>query len=267
MPHTGKVTEQGGRFRSWMRAAGRRGVAWFFSALARALTLAVIAGTATAAWSAELTGAPDVEITGERSARITWSTDVATAGRWRYGETVERMDRSGRDEVGLVHRVEWSELTPGTRYTYAVGTARQWLSTNSFVLPGPGKPASGGDETPGVASGTTGGDIPKAPPAAKTWANPSTLADHFDRHGADFQARNAEDYARLAWEFLQRGRREGWPAKVDDDGTVRVYDRRTRSFGAYRKDGRTRTFFKPRSADYFERQPGRLVNLQNLKFP
>ena len=44
----------------------------------------------------------------------------------------------------------------------------------------------------------------------------------------------------------------------DSDGTIRVWDPKTRAFAAYNRDGTTRTYFKPGSPDYFERQPGRL---------
>ncbi len=44
------------------------------------------------------------------------------------------------------------------------------------------------------------------------------------------------------------------------------FDPKTRAFAAYNRDGTTRTFFKPNSRDYFDRQPGRPVKLQDLKF-
>lgn len=100
---------------------------------------------------------------------------------------------------------------------------------------------------------------------AHTWANPSSLPDHFARHGADFGARNADDYARMAAEFLRRARAEGLPAKLDNRGTLRIYDPRTGAFGAYNRDGTTKTFFKPRNASYFDRQPGRRIDLRTYR--
>lgn len=107
----------------------------------------------------------------------------------------------------------------------------------------------------------------KASPAsrqksAQTWGNPSSLSDHFSRHGTDFGARDPDDYARMAAQFLQRARTEGLPAKVDTGGTLRVYDPRGGAFGAYNRDGTTKTYFKPGSASYFERQPGRRIDLR-----
>lgn len=111
----------------------------------------------------------------------------------------------------------------------------------------------------------------KAPPrstetaparAGQSWGNPSSLPDHFARHGADFGARNANEYAQMAAQFLQRARTEGLPAKVDNSGVLRVFDYRTGSFGAYNRDGTTKTFFKPGNSGYFARQPGRSINLR-----
>ena len=99
----------------------------------------------------------------------------------------------------------------------------------------------------------------------RTWANPASLPDHFARHGSDFGARKAEDYARLAAEFLRQGRVKGYPAKLDDRGTLRVYDPHTGTFGAYNRNGTTKTFFKPRDASYFDRQPGRRIDLRTYR--
>jgi hypothetical protein len=93
------------------------------------------------------------------------------------------------------------------------------------------------------------------------WGNPATLADHFARHGADFGARSAEEYAHLAMNFGERAQRGELPVKIDDDGTRRAFEAKTGTFGAYDEDWTAKTFFKPRSRDYFARQPGRLVKL------
>ena len=73
-----------------------------------------------------------------------------------------------------------------------------------------------------------------------------------------------DDYAAKAWLFLQRAKDEGLPAKFDEsDGTIRVWDGLSRSFAAYNRNFTTKTFFKPGSADYFNRQPGRAVRLRH----
>jgi pyocin large subunit-like protein len=88
------------------------------------------------------------------------------------------------------------------------------------------------------------------------------LPDHFARHGADFGARSPEDYAAQAAAFLLRAKAEGLPAKRDADGSLRIYDPSTGAFGAYNANGTTRTYFKPGSPTYFERQPGENVDLR-----
>ena len=69
----------------------------------------------------------------------------------------------------------------------------------------------------------------------------------------------------MASQFLQRARTEGLPAKVDDSGDLRVFDPRSGAFGAYNRAGKTKTFFKPNSYGYFDRQPGRLIDLRTLR--
>lgn len=87
------------------------------------------------------------------------------------------------------------------------------------------------------------------------WGNLRTLQDHFERHGADFDARDGEDYARQAHAFYVN--RAQYQVKTDTDGTVRIYDAATNAFGAYNANGTTRTYFKPGNGQaYFDRQPG-----------
>lgn len=100
------------------------------------------------------------------------------------------------------------------------------------------------------------------PSTRKTWGNLSTLQDHFNRHGKDFDAKDPDDYAAQAWLFLQRAKSEGLPAKRDSSGVLRVYDPKSRAFAAYNRNGTTKTYFKPRRRDYFEDQPGESVDLR-----
>jgi len=97
----------------------------------------------------------------------------------------------------------------------------------------------------------------------RSWGNPASLPDHFARHGRDFGARNADEYALLAYQFLHRATVEPYRAKIDNQRVLRIYDPRTGSFGAYNPDGTTKTFFKPGRASYFDRQPGRPIDLRN----
>lgn len=55
--------------------------------------------------------------------------------------------------------------------------------------------------------------------------------------------------------------------KLDDtDGTLRVFDPQTHAFAAYNAAGRTKTFFKPESAGYWQRQPGRAITPGQVRF-
>lgn len=80
---------------------------------------------------------------------------------------------------------------------------------------------------------------------AESWGRPETLADHFRNHGADFGAATADEYARLASEFLMKSQARRLPTKIGSDGISRLWDPATNRFGAYNPDGTTRTFYKP----------------------
>jgi len=88
------------------------------------------------------------------------------------------------------------------------------------------------------------------------WGNPKTLADHFARHGKDFGAKSADDYARQASDFFRRSQADRLPTKIDAEGVIRVYDPRSNTFGSFNPDGTTKTYFRPTSPTYFDSQPG-----------
>jgi hypothetical protein len=98
-----------------------------------------------------------------------------------------------------------------------------------------------------------------APPTSATWGYMASLQDHFDRHGADFSATSPDDYAAKAWAFRERAVQQRLPMKLDGD-TVRVMDLRSREFAAFNSNGTTKTYFRPRDASYWGRQPGTLIN-------
>ena len=109
--------------------------------------------------------------------------------------------------------------------------------------------------TPPMVPEETDESIVTANDIIDTWGNPNTLNDHFLRHGGDFNSPNEEAYAEQAHEFYQN--RANYQVKIAEDGTIRVYDSSTNTFGSYNADGTTRTFFKPSGGqDYFDRQPG-----------
>jgi hypothetical protein len=227
----------------------------------RFFTLGLLLWLACGANAAQLVEAPSVALT-TSNAVIHWITDVPCGTRARVEPLGPRVTVTEGKGTGTQHTVTLSGLQPTTRYTVALGTAKIWLTTNTFATTGSSLTGEAARE-PRSAKQTVAES--KAPPARKTWGNYATLPDHFARHGADFHAKDEEDYARMAWEFRQRAIAEGLPAKLDEERVLRVYDPQTGAFAAYNHNGTTKTFFKPGSRDYFERQPGRLVNLKTWK--
>jgi hypothetical protein len=225
----------------------------------------------------EVIDGPRVEVAGT-TATVWWKLDAPAGGTVRFGLAEEALNRSQKSPVvATEHTVRLDGLQAGVRYHYSVGTARRPLKTGSFVAgagsgtrgqrapdgeDGPARRGGSADDAPSSAKKAPTASDAAAPPARRTWANVATLRDHYERHGRDFAATSAEDYAAQAWRFLQRAKTEGLPAKIDPEGTLRVWDPRTRSFAAYTRQGLTKTYFKPGSRDYFERQPGRPVRLK-----
>lgn len=90
----------------------------------------------------------------------------------------------------------------------------------------------------------------------KTWANPTTLKDHFDRHAKAFSITNELEYELQAHKFYLN--RDKYQVKTDENNVLRVYDSETNTFGVYNSKGETITFFKPRHGQrYFDSQPGK----------
>ena len=83
---------------------------------------------------------------------------------------------------------------------------------------------------------------------------------NFKNHGADFGAKSAEEYAGMASGFFKEAGQKGYAVKVDSKGVSRIYDAKTNTFGSYNPNGTGKTFFKPTSASYFDRQPGELIS-------
>lgn len=221
------------------------------------LLLLVVTGRA----EVRLVEGPTISATAT-NAVLRWVTDAPAGGRVRFGIAPGRWDRRAQGPVGTNHAVTLDRLDPGTTYHFTIGTARLPLATNSFATSGPGR-----SEPAAAARTTESPDGPQAarpPPARVTWGSLRTLEDHFDRHGADFRAASAEDYAAQAWLFLVRAIREGLPAKRDDTGVIRVFDPKSGAFAAYNSDGTTKTYFKPGRRGYFNDQPGESVDLRSL---
>lgn len=222
------------------------------------LLMAAFAGAAWPAQGTQLVGEVRVEIVGN-AANVHWTTDVPTGTRLKISPSALVREATERAPA-TDHVMTVANLRPKVTYTATVGTARLWLGSKKFSLD-----ASSASPPAPPATTIAPPVVKSAPPARITWGNVASLPDHFARHGSDFGAKNAEDYARLAWEFLQRAKAEGFPAKQDETGVLRVFDSKTGAFAAYNRDGTTKTFFKPGSRDYFARQPGRNIDLKTWR--
>jgi pyocin large subunit-like protein len=220
----------------------------------------------SSAFGVELVGAPTIESTANQAV-VHWVTDVAAGTRVQVSPAATiQTDKTPATQ----HTATLTGLQPGVTYTVVVGSARVHLATNVFTVVGM-VPASARIEsskasaTKTISLANITAETKPAPPPRKIWANPESLPDHFARHGGDFQAKDADDYARMSWEFLQRAKAEGLPAKVDEEGVLRVFDPSSGTFASYNRNGTTKTFFKPGRRGYFDRQPGRDVNLKTWK--
>ncbi len=227
----------------------------------------------------EVSGAPSVT-PAEKSVTLQWTTDIECGTLLKFGLNKNALNRKVEGDVGLKHVVQANELLPGTQYFYTIGTSKKPLLEGTFTTKGtPPKGAAVPEPKPEAKPQTKQVEPqsvakPPAPPAAKptytapptnkTWGDKYSLTDHFVRHGKDFGAKDADDYAAKAWLFLQRAMDDGLPAKLDEsDGTIRVWEGKSRSFAAYNRNFTTKTYFKPNSGDYFDRQPGKPVRLRH----
>lgn len=80
--------------------------------------------------------------------------------------------------------------------------------------------------------------------SSSNWGRVDTLQDHYERHRSDFGATSPNEYAKMANDFYNN--QSQYNVKVDENGTTRVYDTSTNTFGFYNADGTTRTFYKPK---------------------
>ena len=245
----------------------------------------------TAAFGLELAVPPSVLVT-PSNAVVHWRTDVASGTRAQIIPTSAKISVPDKTPAAE-HTVIVTGLKPGVEYSVVVGSARVWLATNTFTATGKAVAKTSAASATATEKQAGGASVPasraspdqaareearppavsekmaaeklKAPPTRKIWANWASLPDHFARHGGDFHAQNEDDYARMSWEFLQRAKAEGLPAKVDDRGVLNVFDPKSGAFACYNRDGTTKTFFKPGSNGYFDRQSGQTVNWKTWK--
>jgi len=81
------------------------------------------------------------------------------------------------------------------------------------------------------------------------------LAEHFEKHGAEFGRISPEQYLALAQALRDAPAGHDILFSERPGGGYAKYDRKSNSFGAYDRDGTIRSFFKPNDGErYFIRQ-------------
>lgn len=254
-------------------------VACLNTGMMRLFWMSLIVWASSVVHAVELVGVPQTAITGQ-VVTFRWKTDVACGTRVSYGLSADKLDQKAEAGVTDTHEITLSGLKPGVTYHYMLGSARQKLHTGSLAVPvNSGAPTPERqsildkvldiftpDQKP-VSKAPATMAQPRAPPTRESWGRLETLQDHYDRHGADFQCRNPDEYAAQAWFFLQRGKAGQLLMKWDEsEDTLRVFDPETRAFAAYNRDGMTKTYFRPNNASYWQRQPGHSIKPGSLPF-
>jgi hypothetical protein len=194
---------------------------------------------------------------------------LAEPGQWDGPEAARFRQATWPEVTGHINQVG-SSLD--RLQAQAEGAVRDILRAGDAGLAAPGA-ASGSGANPLLVApaGYTAmhyatGTWADARDAKATWARPETLRDHVwggptrpngPPHGPDFGVRTQGQYTRQATDLLQDAPSKGYDVKVARDGSVRVYDPATNTFGAYNADGTTKTFFKPsRGVAYWNSQAG-----------
>ena len=149
--------------------------------------------------AAVLTGGPTVEFTNGTQAIIRWTTDVSTGTRIFFGESVTGMTRRAQGEQGVNHVAVLPALDSGTKWFFTVGTARVPLATNSFIVPGKNARERGPPQAKSTFPARESEQVSASPPTRETWGYMPSLADHFERHGRDFDAKNPSPSARFKY--------------------------------------------------------------------
>lgn len=82
---------------------------------------------------------------------------------------------------------------------------------------------------------------------------PGKLLSHFEKHGAELGAKNAEEYLRGAQKLAEGG--EGVASTVRANGDRLFYKEATNEFTVVNKDGTIRTYFQPKEGvDFWQDQ-------------
>ncbi|MCE5289792.1 MAG: hypothetical protein LLG14_11190 [Nocardiaceae bacterium] len=113
-----------------------------------------------------------------------------------------------------------------------------------------GKKGLDGDK-PKVSGAPAVKELPRF--QATKFRDTEKLEDHFERHADDFGAKSEEEYTRTAQNFLRDAQTHHFPARVNSQGRIRIYDPNTNTFATFDSDGTIVTIYKPTSPTYWSR--------------
>lgn len=144
-------------------------------------------------------------------------------------------------------------------------TIRRWFCIVSAVAI---SLSGGACQTPAVvpappAPGSEATTPPAAPATSAVrreigFRSPRRLAEHYQKHGREFEGYSQADYLRAAQDIRDAPVGGDILELSRPDGTMSRFDRRSGAFVAYDADGTIRTFFKPNDGEaYFRRQARR----------
>lgn len=133
-------------------------------------------------------------------------------------------------------------------------------SSQTADAPEAAPPADGDAVTPGLVAPS--GDLAAAAAlvrhAAIGFRTPERLAEHFEKHGAEFGGLTADGYLLMAQALRDRPAGGDVLEMVREDGVITRFDRATGAFIAFDRDFTIRTFFRPVDGEaYYHRQSRR----------
>lgn len=110
-----------------------------------------------------------------------------------------------------------------------------------------------------AATAPVEGSAPRAPSTVTRpeigFRDRSHLAEHYQKHGAEFGRITIEEYLRAAQTLRDRPAGGDILESVRADGVVTRFDRGGGAFLAFDRDGIIRTFFRPNDGEaYYQRQ-------------
>jgi pyocin large subunit-like protein len=153
-------------------------------------------------------------------------------------------------------------MRPGVRWLAALALLLGGCEAGSVPRDAPAAPppASAPAAAPApVAPATAAPTAPQAEARESVgFRTPRALAEHYDKHGAEFRAASPRQYLALAQALRDRPAGGTVLEIVRDDGVITRFDRASGAFIAFERDGVIRTFFIPNDGErYFQRQAKR----------